>query len=68
MIRLAWASVANTAMTTAQDLLALGHEARMNLPGTVGPPNWSWRLRGGALSDDIARRLEEMTATYGRRG
>jgi 4-alpha-glucanotransferase len=40
----------------------------MNLPGTVGPPNWSWRLRSGALSDDIARRLQEMTVTYGRRG
>jgi 4-alpha-glucanotransferase len=68
MIRLAWASVANTAMTTAQDLLGLGHNARMNLPGTVGPPNWSWRLRSGALTPDIAQRLHEMTATYGRRG
>jgi 4-alpha-glucanotransferase len=68
MIHLAWASVANTAMTTAQDLLGLGHEARMNLPGTVGPPNWGWRLRNGALTDDIACRLREMTTTYGRRG
>jgi 4-alpha-glucanotransferase len=67
MIRLAWASVANTAMTTAQDLLRLGHGARMNLPGTVGPPNWGWRLRQGALTDDIAHRLQKMTATYGRR-
>jgi 4-alpha-glucanotransferase len=68
MIRLAWASVANTAITTAQDLLALGHDARMNLPGTVGPPNWGWRLRKGALTKDIAHRLREMTITYGRRG
>ncbi len=68
MIRLAWASVANTAMTTAQDLLGLGHEARMNLPGTIGPPNWNWRFREGALTRDIAQRLEEMTTIYGRRG
>jgi len=68
LIRAAWASVANTAMTTAQDLAGLGHEARMNLPGTVGPPNWCWRLRGGELTDDIARRLREITATYGRGG
>jgi 4-alpha-glucanotransferase len=68
VIRLAWASVANTAMTTAQDLLSLGHEARMNLPGTVGPPNWCWRLRSGALTIDIAHRLQEITAIYGRRG
>jgi 4-alpha-glucanotransferase len=68
IIRLAWASVANTAMTTAQDLLGLGHEARMNLPGTVGPPNWGWRLRKGALTNDIAHRLQQLTAIYGRRG
>ncbi len=66
LIRLAWASVANTAMTTAQDLLGLGHAARMNLPGTVGPPNWCWRVLPGALSDAIAARLLELTTIYGR--
>jgi len=66
LIRLAWSSVANTTITTAQDLLSLGHEARMNLPSTVGPPNWCWRLQPGALSDDIAARLLELTAVYGR--
>jgi len=68
MIRLAWASVANTAITTAQDLLGLGNEARMNLPGTVGPRNWTWRLCKGALTDDIAERLQDVTVTYGRSG
>ncbi len=66
LIRLAWASVANTAMTTAQDLLGLGHAARMNLPGTVGPPNWCWRVLPGALNDAVAVRLLELTAIYGR--
>ena len=66
LIRLAWSSVANTTITTAQDLLSLGHEARMNLPSTVGPPNWCWRLQPGALSDDIGARLLELTAVYGR--
>jgi 4-alpha-glucanotransferase len=66
LIRLAWGSVANAAMTTAQDLLGLGHEARMNLPSTVGPPNWCWRLAPGALNDGIAKRLLELTAVYGR--
>ncbi len=66
LIRLAWASVAHTAITTAQDLLGLGHESRMNLPGTVGPPNWCWRLLPGALSDEIAARLRELTTIYGR--
>lgn len=66
LIRLAWASVANTAMTTAQDLLGLGHVARMNTPSTVGPPNWCWRALPGALNDAVATRLLELTAIYGR--
>jgi 4-alpha-glucanotransferase len=66
IIRLTWASTADTAITTAQDLLSLGHEARMNTPGTVGPPNWCWRLTPGALTDDIASRLAELTWIYGR--
>jgi 4-alpha-glucanotransferase len=66
LIRLGWASVASSAMTTAQDLLSLDHEARMNLPSTVGPPNWCWRLQPGALTEAIATRLRELTATYGR--
>ena len=53
-------------MTTAQDLLSLGHDARMNTPSTVGPPNWCWRLLPGALTDEVAERLLELTAIYGR--
>ncbi len=66
LIRLAWNSVADTAITTAQDLLSLGHQARMNLPGTVGQHNWCWRLRPGALNEGIATRLRDLTAIYGR--
>jgi 4-alpha-glucanotransferase len=67
LIRLGWASVANTAVTTVQDLLSLGHEARMNTPSTVGVPNWCWRLPAGALTGAVASRLLELTAVYGRR-
>ena len=28
-----------------QDILKLDNSARMNLPGTVGSPNWRWRLK-----------------------
>jgi 4-alpha-glucanotransferase len=66
LIRLAWASVAQTAMTTAQDLLSLGHVARLNTPSTVGPPNWVWRLAPGQLTPEVAARLKELTAVYGR--
>ena len=52
-IRAVLASVADTAIVPAQDLLGLGSEARMNRPGTIGG-NWRWRLLPGQLSDDIA--------------
>lgn len=66
LIRAAWMSVANTAMTTTQDLLRLGGEARMNLPGVSGPPNWTWRMQKGALTDPLAARLSKITRIYGR--
>jgi 4-alpha-glucanotransferase len=66
LIRLGWASVAQTAVTTVQDLLGLGHDARMNSPSTSGPPNWCWRMMPGALTSDLAVRLRDLTAVYGR--
>lgn len=66
LIRLAWASVANTAITPVQDLMSLGHEHRMNTPGTCGAPNWCWRLQPGWLHEGIVARLRELTAIYGR--
>jgi 4-alpha-glucanotransferase len=65
-IRVCWMSVADTAMTTVQDLLSLGAEARLNLPGTVGPPNWTWRLLEGTLDGGVAARLRDLTAIYQR--
>ena len=66
LLRAAWMSVADTAIAPAQDLLGLGTEARMNLPGTP-EGNWEWRMGAGALDGRIAERLAEMTETYGRK-
>jgi len=66
LIRLAWAAVAHTAMTTAQDLLSLDNAARFNLPSTSGAPNWCWRVLPGALDANIAARLRELTWVFGR--
>jgi 4-alpha-glucanotransferase len=66
LIRLAWSSVAHTAMTTIQDLLSLRHDSRMNTPGTVGAPNWCWRLQPGSLGETLPARLHELTWVYGR--
>lgn len=65
MIRVAWASVADLAIAPLQDLLGLGNEARMNLPGTE-TGNWSWRCTNGMLKSDRIDHLAELTATYGR--
>jgi len=65
LIRLAYSSVAGLAMTTPQDLLKLGNEARFNLPGTPSG-NWEWRLTAGMLTQDIAGRLSALAELYGR--
>jgi 4-alpha-glucanotransferase len=65
LIRLALASVADTAIVPIQDILGLGTGARMNLPGTaVG--NWRWRLRTGELRAESADRLRDLTTLYDR--
>ncbi|VTT97829.1 4-alpha-glucanotransferase : 4-alpha-glucanotransferase OS=Roseiflexus castenholzii (strain DSM 13941 / HLO8) GN=Rcas_2645 PE=3 SV=1: Glyco_hydro_77 [Gemmataceae bacterium] len=66
LIRLALASVADTAIVPLQDVLDLGTEARMNVPGTVGPWNWSWRATAEQLAPAAFDRLGALTATYGR--
>jgi 4-alpha-glucanotransferase len=65
MIRLALASVAQTAVFPMQDLLGLGGDARMNLPGSA-EGNWGWRFRWDQITSSIEQRLREMTETYER--
>ncbi len=64
-LRLAWSSVANTAIVPMQDLLELGNEARMNLPGTT-INNWMWRAKSGDFSSGLAQQLAKLTVLYGR--
>lgn len=52
------------AMMQAQDVLALGSEARMNAPGIEG--GWSWQMEPGALTDAHAERLRALTEAAGR--
>lgn len=65
LIRWVWASVADTAIVQAQDILGLGDDARMNFPGRPGG-NWSWRLPPGTLDPNDAERLAEWTGLCGR--
>ena len=65
MIRAVLASVADVAIVPLQDVLGLGTEARMNLPGKVSG-NWKWRYRPGALNDQLSAKLRSLTTMYDR--
>src|SRR5262249_39360897 len=65
LIRLAWASVADYALVPLQDLLDLGAEARMNLPGRPSG-NWRWRFTADQLTIEMLDRLEGLTKLYSR--
>ncbi len=64
LIEIAVTGPCELAMMQAQDILALGSEARMNAPGIEG--GWSWQMQAGALTDAHARRLRELTVTSRR--
>lgn len=67
VIRVALASVAQTAILSMQDVLRLDDRARMNVPGKP-EGNWSWRCREDQLASDLATGLRDMTWLYGRLG
>ncbi len=59
------ASVADIVMIPVQDVFGLGSEARMNVPNSA-EGNWGWRVAPGALTSELAERLKETAARYGR--
>ena len=65
LLRTAYASVANTVMFQAQDILLLPKSARMNFPSTIGT-NWRWRLKKDQLTIELAHRLNHLVHIYGR--
>ena len=65
MMRSAWASVSDTAIMQMQDLLGLGHEARINTPSTLSD-NWTWRCKPEDISDELAKQLYEEMKIYER--
>ena len=67
LVRAAFASVADTAVVPMQDVLRLGGEHRMNLPGTA-TGNWSWRFSWSQVGPWPADALRRMVDLYGRAG
>ncbi len=66
MVRAALTSVADLSILPIQDLLDLGGEARMNVPGREAG-NWSFRLRPEQLSGPAPGGLSELLAAAARR-
>jgi 4-alpha-glucanotransferase len=67
LMRLAWSSVAALAMAPLQDLLNLGSEARMNIPGRP-EGNWRWRCTEDMLSGVDFEWLRDLTKNSNRSG
>ena len=65
MMRLAWSSPAALAIAPFQDLLNLGADARMNVPGRTDG-NWRWRCTEAMLSPSTFDRLSDLTETSNR--
>jgi 4-alpha-glucanotransferase len=67
LVGAAWSSRAALAIAPLQDVLRLGNEARMNLPGSQGG-NWTWRYAPKALTSRLAAELRELTERSRRTG
>ena len=65
MIRLALNSVARVAIVPMQDVLRLGDEARMNVPG-MAEGNWGWRMTWDQLETGLAEGLALLAHLSGR--
>lgn len=67
LMRAALMSVADTAIIPFQDILQLGSDARMNIPGTAFG-NWEWRFTWDMLPPDLAVSVRSQVERYGRAG
>jgi len=65
LVEFTYGSNANTLIVPMQDILCLGSEARMNLPGTVGS-NWDWRCPQELITKALQNKLAELVSNYKR--
>jgi len=65
LMDLAWCSKAALAIAPLQDVLNLGPESRMNVPGRAAG-NWRWRYREDMLSPSTVQWLRNLTETSKR--
>lgn len=66
MIRGGMSSVSRLCIIQMQDYLELGGSARMNFPGTLSSANWTWRAEAGFRTEELTKRIFDITRRYGR--
>ena len=66
MLRGGMSSPSELFMAQMQDWLFLGGESRMNSPGRLGG-NWQWRMKSGAITPRLTKKIARMTEIYGRK-
>ena len=64
-IKLVIDSPAGLVLFPVQDLMGLGNEARMNIPGKA-KGNWGWRMLAGQITQENAQRMREATSEGSR--
>ncbi|HFD86646.1 MAG TPA: 4-alpha-glucanotransferase [Gammaproteobacteria bacterium] len=65
MVKTVMDSVAFLAILPMQDILGLGHESRMNMPGTM-ENNWSWQYSEEQLTDAITEKYRGLLKAASR--
>lgn len=65
LLRAGYRSVAKLFVSTMQDWLGYGCDARTNTPGTLGM-NWQWRLLPGEATEAMAERIYHLGELYSR--
>jgi starch phosphorylase len=61
-------NIADMAIIPVQDILELGNEGRLNTPGTLGAPNWVWKLDSLEKLNRQVEFLKEAVTASGRTG
>lgn len=61
-----FASDADIAIIPMQDVLSLDDRARFNVPGTIGSPNWEWKLKDFKETKLRLPFIEFLTKKYNR--
>ena len=66
ILRGLWSSKAGIVIVPMQDILGIGNEGRMNVPGSPSG-NWTWRMRSDAITGGLTSKLLNLNERFGRR-